>query len=299
MPTRRRSIVFAIIAFSCGLLLWSWDDLLADALSDSANLRMALGICEFALLGPGMAVMAYAVSENLRVQRAAIAREREVARTQRLAALGRVAAGLAHEVRNPLHNIRLLVEESREVPEPTDREELLRRIDANLTRIDRAVELVYRLARPARSVSGGEICDAAAVLAAAVEGQRRRAESGQTIGLESASPAWAAVSADDLGIALDNLLRNALAAGDGQPVRIVLAPAGGGFELRIRNRGRLPAALAEHGRGEAFASSKPGGLGLGLAITRQLIVDCGGSLELRQCGDDVEAILVLPAAEAA
>jgi signal transduction histidine kinase len=294
MLSRRHSVLFAVIALCGGLLLWSWDDLLSDVISTHGILRRFLVSIEFLLFGPGSAVMAYAVSENIRASRIALATERERARTQRLVALGRVAAGLAHEVRNPLHNIRLLVEESRETPDEAGRTGLLDRVDANLARIDRAVELVYRLARPQQLAAAGETCDLVRLTTDAVECERRRTADKSELRLEAPASADAVANADDVRIALDNLLRNASAASGGEAVLIHVARHSGGWQVSIRNRGRLPAAVIGS-QGEGFESTKPGGLGLGLAISRQLMQEAGGSLDLVQAGDMVEARLVLPA----
>lgn len=297
MLTRRHSFIFGFVGLCGGLLLWGWDDLFGDYLVNNASLHRFLGSVEFILLGPGSAVMAYAVSENVRASRAALAVERERARTQRLVALGRVAAGLAHEVRNPLHNIRLLVEESRETPDEAGRSALFARIDANLVRIDRAVELVYRLARPQLAAMAGESCDLVELAAEAVESERVRNGGKPELQLSGAASAPVVGNADDVRIALDNLLRNASVAAGGETVRIVVAKVGDDWQVCIANRGRLPAAVLA-GQGDGFTSTKVGGLGLGLAISRQLILEVGGSLDLVQAGDMVEARLALPGARA-
>ncbi len=291
MATRRRSVLIALAAGMVGLLLWSWDDLLGDG--SGGTLHRFLGAAEFAILGPGLAALAYLVAERARLARAALEAERESARLQRLAALGRVAAGLAHEVRNPLHNLRLLLEEA-QIAGLAERQELLTRAEGNIRRIDRAVELVYRLARQRQSVASDESADLAACLAAAVA--QERARSGAAIELRSAPAGEVACPADDLAIALDNLLRNATAAAGGEPVTVDAVEERGLWLVRVRNPGLLPPDLAALARGDEAPSGKPGGLGLGLAISRQLIVECGGSLDLVQDGSVVEARLGLPGA---
>lgn len=293
MLSRRHSVLFAILALCGGLVLWSWDDLLSDLISTNMVLHNLLGSIEFLLLGPGMAVMAYAVTENIRASRRALAAERERARTQRLVALGRVAAGLAHEVRNPLHNIRLLVEESRETSDEAGRTGLLDRVDVNLARIDRAVELVYRLARPQLPAAAGETCDLVRLTTDAVACERRRSGGHPELRLDGPVQATVVANADDVRIALDNLLRNASAASGGEAVQVAISRCPDGWQVRIRNRGRLPPTVAGS-QGDGIESTKPGGLGLGLAISRQLMLEAGGSLDLVQMGDHVEARIVLP-----
>lgn len=291
MASRRHSLLIALAAGAIGLLLWGWDDLLG---SQSGNLlHTILGGAEFIILGPGLAALAYLVSERARLAHLALEAERERARLQRLAALGRVAAGLAHEVRNPLHNLRLLLEEAA-AAEAGERAALMARADANIHRIDRAVELVYRLARRRQAAASDESAELATAIAAAVA--QERARSGAAIAVAMPPAAQVAVPADDLAIALDNLLRNATAAAAGAEVSVSAERSGASWRITVRNPGLLPPDLAALMRGDEAPSGKPGGLGLGLAISRQLIVECGGSLELRQDGSVVEALLALPEA---
>lgn len=294
MATRRRSWLLAALALTGGIALWGWDDLFSDLATGHPRLHLVLGGLEFVLLGPGMAVMAFAISEYLRLAQMALADERERSRQQRLIALGRVAAGLAHEVRNPLHNIRLLVEESRQVEEAQERTALLARVDANIRRIDRAVELVYRLARPPAAPAAAERCDLAELAAEAVAAERRRTAGRVAIILDAPEAAFAACSPDDLHMALDNLLRNASAAA--ADVRVALQRDGAMWEIQVANRGELPPAIAALGQGDGLDSGKPGGLGLGLAIARQLIEEAGGTLTIMQAGPEVQARIRLPAA---
>ena len=283
----------ALLALTAGLTLWGWDDLFVDMGMVHKSLHMVLGGLEFLLLGPGMAVMAFAISEYLRFADQALASERERSRQQRLVALGRVAGGLAHEVRNPLHNIRLLVEECRLTADPDERIGLLHRVDANVRRIDHAVELVYRLARPA--TTGGEAvsCDLAATVTEAVTVAAVACAGRTVIRLADIPPSSVACPADDLRMALDNLLRNAVAAAS--EVRVSIRRHESCWEILVTNPGELPTAIAAIGQGDAFASAKPGGLGLGLAISRQLIEELSGELTIAQHGGEVQARIRLPA----
>ena len=286
----------AVLALLAGLALWGWDDLFTDIGMVHPVLHRTLGGIEFLLLGPGMAVMAFAISEYLRLAAQALANERERSRQQRLIALGRVAAGLAHEVRNPLHNIRLLVEESRQVADPVERSGLLQRVEANVRRIDRAVELVYRLARPAVAPGELSVCDLAATVTEAVTAETVACAGRSIIRLADTPAALVACPSEDLRMALDNLLRNATAAAS--EVQVSVLRLGTSWEILVRNPGVLPAAIAALGQGDALASSKPDGLGLGLAISRQLIEEVSGELTIRQHGDEVQARIRLPAAAA-
>lgn len=296
MTSRRRSWLMALLALLAGLTLWGWDDLFIDLGMVHPNLHRVLGGFEFLLLGPGMAVMAFSVSEYLRLAAQALAGERERSRQQRLVALGRVAAGLAHEVRNPLHNIRLLVEECRLAEHADERTGLIDRVESNVRRIDRAVELVYRLARPSSAGGDESACDLAATVTEAVTAETRSCVGRAIIRLADTPAAKVACPTEDLRMALDNLLRNATAAAP--EVHVSVQRQGASWEILVRNPGVLPAAIAAVGQGDAFASAKPGGLGLGLAISRQLIEEVAGELTIAQHGGEVQARIRLPAVAA-
>ena len=281
------------IALALGLVLWGWDDVFSDLSTTWPMVHRVCVALEFLLLGPGMAVMAFLFSEYLRMAEVALADERARSRQQRLVALGRVAAGLAHEVRNPLHNIRLLIEETRIVEQVDERSSLLARVDANLVRIDHAVELVYRLARPATANTSEVSCDLVAVVNEAVATERQRLPGRVTFTLSLPAQAAAGCATEDVRMALDNLLRNASAAAT--EVRVMLQRSGPAWEVLVANRGELPTAIAALGQGDGLDSSKPGGLGLGLAISRQLLEEASGSLTIVQAGNEVQARIRLPA----
>lgn len=106
------------------------------------------------------------------------------------------------------------------------------------------------------------------------------------------APAAVACPVATLRIVLDNLLRNAVSAGG--EVHLQVRPAGDAWEVVLRNRGELPADLIGDGSEEPHDSTKQGGLGLGLFISRQLLRSVGGSLRLTQQGEQVEACMRLP-----
>lgn len=289
--TRRRSWLIAAAATLVGFTFYYYDDLLDESRLVS-GIHTLVETVEFILLGPGMGVLAFILCEYLRVTQDKLRIERERDQQQRFLVLGRIAASVAHEVRNPLHNIRLLIDELHHSGGMPADQPLCQRVEANLERINRAVELVYQLAKPAGVVTQVEVgVDLVAVTREAVQAESARSGLAITATLPE-SPAAVACPAATLRIVLDNLLRNAVAAG-GQ-VRCEIAPGGGTWQVVIRNRGELPAELLGDGADEAHASAKVGGLGLGLFISRQLLRAVGGGLVLAQRGDQVEARLHLP-----
>jgi two-component system, sensor histidine kinase RegB len=291
MATRRRSWLIAAIATLLGLLLFYVHDLLEHAGAHS-TVHTVAGVLEFILQGPGMGVMAFLICEYLRLTGEALRRERAQVQHQRFLVLGRIAAGVAHEVRNPLHNIRLLLDEMRHAGGVGFEQPLCQRVETNLERINRAVELVYQLAKPTGLAAQAEVgVDLVGLASEAANGETAR--SGVQITRElPATAAPVACSPATIRIVLDNLLRNAAAVGG--EIRLSVCPIADAYAVVIRNRGHLPEELLSDGTEEPIESNKPGGLGLGLFISRQLLRNAGGTLRLSQAGDQVEAVVHLP-----
>lgn len=289
--TRRRSWLIAVVASLIGALFFYYDDLL-DESHLASRIHTVVEVVEFVLLGPGMGVLAFILCEYLRMSQDRLRNERDRAQQQRFLVLGRIAAGVAHEVRNPLHNIRLLIDEMHHSGGMPADAPLCKRVEANLERINRAVELVYQLAKPVGVSATVEVgVDLVALCAEAIAAENAR--SGVIIQRDlPATPALATCTPATIRIVLDNLLRNAAAAGGG--IQVAIRPGDRVWDVVIRNRGTLPAELIGDGSDEPVESTKQGGLGLGLFISRQLLRNAGGGLLLSQHGDQVEALVRLP-----
>jgi signal transduction histidine kinase len=291
MATRRRSWLIALIATGFGFAFFYYDDLLDEGATHN-TLHTLVEVIEFIVMGPGMGVLAFVVCEYLRLAGETLRRERAQALQQRFLILGRIAAGVAHEVRNPLHNIRLLIDEMHHSGGMPADQPLCRRVEANLERINRAVELVYQLAKPTALGTQVDIgVDLVALAAEAATAEATR--SGVTVHRElPTTPAPVACAPATIRIVFDNLLRNAAAVGG--EVHLVVRPGKDVWETVIRNRGTLPEELLGDGSEEPVDSTKQGGLGLGLFISRQLLRSAGGGLTLTQHGDQVEAVVRIP-----
>ena len=228
--------------------------------------------------------------------------ERGLLRAEQLAAVGQLASGVAHEVRNPLTGIKFLVEGALRPDDPRPlTDEDLRLIHHELLRIGRTVQGLLDFARmPPPDRRPHDLCELARKAAGVARG---RAEAKPvTLRVETpADPAPAAVDQDQILSLLTNLLFNAIdAAPPGGEVRLeVGAAAGGIIRVEVTDTGPgIDPAIA--GRlFTAFATTKPTGTGLGLTVARRAARDHGGSLSAsnRPAGG-AAFTLTLPALEA-
>ena len=213
-------------------------------------------------------------------------REQRLIRSERLAAVGKIAAQITHEVRNPLSSIGLNAEMLEEETSGEARK-LARAIVKEVDRLTEITEEYLRFARLPRPKLERE--DLGEILSSLVAFMRQELD-GRGVTVESrVEPSLPPVAADEhqLRQALLNLLRNAVEAmRDGG--RLTLAAArvadddGGRFvELTIADTGDGIAADHLPKIFDPFFSTKEGGTGLGLALTQQIIVEHGGKIEVR------------------
>jgi signal transduction histidine kinase len=211
-----------------------------------------------------------------------------VALSERLAALGRIAAGVAHEIRNPIAAMRLKAENAL-AGDDARRRAALDAILAQIARLDRlSGELLAMTQRPAPQRAPTDIFS---LLEACAADHR----SGAVDVLVQAAPATVAVDAALIRRVLDNLLQNAIRH----------TPPGGRVTLRaVVGSGKLRISVADTGPGiapglrdslfEPFVTGRADGTGLGLAIARELAEAHGGSLVLTDPGPGAVFTLELP-----
>jgi signal transduction histidine kinase len=237
----------------------------------------------------------------------ALARSREALhRAEQLAAVGELAAGVAHEVNNPAAsargNIAWLVEHLEHGLLPEDAPGALR--DA-LRSLDRIADIVRRLTGAGRLATSGAQAHPVEVGGIVRESLRlARARCPDHVRLEQPSGADVAASTDEglLVQVLVNLVVNgAQAVPPGRAGRVVVTAADHGDRVVIAveddGEGMAPDVLARVF--EPFFTTKPVGVGtgLGLSISRGLLAAVGGTLRLESVrGAGTRAIVELPAA---
>ncbi len=215
------------------------------------------------------------LEENLRL-------ERELAERERLAALGRMAATVAHEIKNPLSAIKSIAQVMREDESlRNEYERDLGLIVGETDRLSQSVTQLLSFARKESSASQPSSVDE--LLRSVVDLFRANArEQGIVLDCEvrvEAELAGKSVSA--LRDALSNLLLNALqATPQGGRVELIAAASNGDLLISVQDSGSgVPADLRER-IWEPFFTTRQRGTGLGLAIVRKRVQEVGGTASL-------------------
>jgi two-component system, chemotaxis family, CheB/CheR fusion protein len=214
--------------------------------------------------------------------------EREAQRAEHFALLGRLAAGVSHEIRNPLAAVFLQVDIlAEELQDPTPDSpaamaDTLADIKMQLARLEDLVQDYLSLVRVGSLQPTAQDLGAA-VATWATEWQGLAAAGGVTLHLEGlATLGLVAFHAATLHRALLNLVQNAL---DAMPQGGSLTLVGQGtatqVQVQVHDTGSgIPAARLE----QIFAplyTTKPGGTGLGLYIVREIVAAHGGQLTVQ------------------
>jgi two-component system sensor histidine kinase HydH len=207
-------------------------------------------------------------------------REREVLRAEQLAALGQLAAGVAHEIRNPLTSIKMLVQTLREERDARDQSaEDLQVIEQEIRRMERCLQTFLDYARPPRpDCRPLDLTQPIVRTLALIAGRANQ----QQVDVQFQPPAEpVVVTADDEQIqqVLVNLALNALD----------VMPRGGVLAIDLHQfDGQVELCICDTGPGisprllgqlfQPFVSTKETGLGLGLVTSRRIVELHGGSL---------------------
>ena len=234
---------------------------------------------ELSEIADGIATLARRLVEARAIQERLA---RDLAQQERLVALGRVVAGVAHEVRNPLASIKLRLDLAMagdappySTPLPPKVVQAIAHASAEITRLDRLVADLLIVS--GRALGPRHPTDVGALLRARVEALAPwSALRGVTIRTAGGSASVAA-DGDAMARALDNLLRNAIEA----------SPPGATVAVRVRvqdtGAGVPPGRVGE--LFEPFFTTKPEGTGLGLAISRAIARAHGGDVIYAREGD--------------
>jgi signal transduction histidine kinase len=220
--------------------------------------------------------------ENLR--RELGEKDRLLERRNRLAALGEMAAGIAHEIRNPLGGIQLYTSMvARDVAERPQTYQLVQKIAGGVKRLEALVSQVLQFTREIHAnVAPMDLAD---TIEQAAELAHQRHSDGVLLHLDGPRPLPISGDAILLGQAMINLLLNAIEAMNGRGELHVSwsAPPPGPSEFRqfrllVQDTGPGIAAGIMDKIFNPFFTTRDTGTGLGLAIVHRIIESHEGSI---------------------
>jgi signal transduction histidine kinase len=213
------------------------------------------------------------------------AARQEVLRAERLAAIGGLAAGVAHELRNPLTSVKLLLQHAAtHGGDATVAATKMGLILDEIERMETTIQGLLDFSRPAQPQR--KLHDLRETIERALHLVAGRAEKQRVITNMNLGGAPLTVNGDpqQLHQVFVNLLINAIEA----------MPQGGALRISItgpRDADQLAVEIRDTGEGippdllprlfEPFASAKERGTGLGLAVSRRIVQEHGGSIAVR------------------
>ncbi len=212
--------------------------------------------------------------------------EEQLARAEKLSALGRMAASIAHEIRNPLASMSGSIQLLGQNPTlPAEDRRLMEIVLRETERLNGLVGDFLAYARPPSPQLSEE--DLTAVAGEAVSLFESTLPGGVTISTRfPAAPVPVQVDASQFRQVLLNLMRNAVEAIEA-PGEVIVSIT---EEAEKGGRRGVAVAVADTGRGippdilpeifEPFRTTKPHGTGLGLAVVFQLVVAHGGTVDV-------------------
>lgn len=223
--------------------------------------------------------------------------ELDALRAEKLAYLGQMAAGVAHEIRNPLMTVKLLVQNAtmESGDSRIDREDLAI-LEDEILRMEKIISGFLDFARP--DPPRQRPCPIGELLERSVGSLQLRANI-QSVSIILRNPVpdrLLVVDPDQVSQAVLNLVINSLDAlpeGGEIVVECSVAAREGVFSIRFSDTGPGICEEIAPALFEPFTSSKASGLGLGLSIARRIIEGHGGSLVLDKVKESAGAAFIM------
>lgn len=226
--------------------------------------------------------------------------QEQLGRRQRLAALGEMAARLAHQIRTPLSSTTLyLAQLARDDLPAAQRERICARLGERLAHMEGLIESMLSFVRGRSPVM--QPLALRSVLDALESNLRPQLPAGVDLSITPVDDTlWLTAAGDDLVGALSNLVRNAVDMG-GDRVRIDIwagAISERCLQIRVRDNGPGIAAEALPRLFDPFFTTRAGGTGLGLAVVAMTAANHGGEVRARNLpAGGAEFLINLPLAE--
>ena len=225
-------------------------------------------------------------------RRRADALARQMATSERLTAIGRVAAGVAHEIRNPIAAMRLKAETA--LVKGSERyRDALSVILGQIERLDRLLRRLLNVTEPERARP--ERLELAPFLSNCLNSHRELAQA-REIRLEyQAKVENALLDPELMGRALENLLLNAIqAAPAGSLVQLLAFVRDGQLILSVQDQGSGPPLHIRSHLFEPFVTGRTDGTGLGLSIVREVAEAHGGTVQFTAHTAQTTFEIILP-----
>jgi signal transduction histidine kinase len=267
----------------------AWNAFVTESQSALASLQNVLRVSTWALLGLVLAVVLLMHRLLVRPLQARLSQsEALVERKAKLASLGTLAAGVAHEIRNPLAAIKFrLFSLKKALPAGLGEQEDLRIIDGEINRLERIVQEFLQFARPSEPIRKDIAVDQ---LLRDVQDLMRPQFAQQGVQLKIESPEGLLICADRQQMlqVLINLMQNGAESMEPGGRLLLTARAGTGrwaagaapaVVLEVSDDGKGIPAEVEPRLFDPFFSTKDGGTGLGLPIAARIVELHGGLLQ--------------------
>ena len=204
---------------------------------------------------------------------------RDLIRQERISTIGRLGSSIVHDLRNPLASIyggaEMLMDGDLNEAQRT-------RISRTIYRASRSIkEMLQELVDVSRGrVHPTEVCSLSEIITAATETQTAAADSnGVRIGVEISKGIELPLERARIERVFQNLLSNAIdAMPNGGTIEVRAEVTGEAVVVHVEDNGPGIPAEVRQGLFQPFTTSSKNGLGLGLALSRQTVLDHGGDL---------------------
>jgi signal transduction histidine kinase len=214
--------------------------------------------------------------------------EEKALESERMAYIGTLASGLAHEIRNPLNslnlNMQMLEEEVSERASPGSTRRLLAITRSEIGRLERLVTDFLQYAKP-RPLELIQVTVSALLRSCRdVVGGEAQERGVELIVEDRSAGASVRVDSEQMNQLLLNLAQNALAATEGidrPEIRLIGRCEAGRVLLEVLDNGVGIAPADQAKIFDLFYSTRKGGTGLGLAVVRRIAVAHGGEVKLQ------------------
>lgn len=226
--------------------------------------------------------------------------EQHLRQQERLAALGRVVGGVAHEIRNPLNSLRLTLELlTRRIRKQYGETEPISAAVAEVDRLDEILTKLLAFGRPGADQRERRKLTPTIRRAVGMAEERATRRNIQIrVDLDKGGECEAEVDAAQIEQVLLNLLLNAVEASpDNSVIDVAVRNSGGTIEMDVIDRGAGVDPEVRERIFDPYFTTKDTGSGLGLAISREILRRHGGNLRFESEAGQTTFRVTLPAAD--